>query len=113
VTGADHPVTRWWRYAVLRGDGIPTRLDGMWFDVDDMARPEAVLGARYEATVEATNRWEQRSDGAVAVVYEWVRRGVEYEQVGCLDIFGTLMRGHFGPCEAAGHEVVWRRVGDR
>lgn len=66
------PVERWWRYAVLRGDGIPAELDGVWFDLDDI--PEITASARWGATTSPTNRWEQREDGAVAVVYEWLRR---------------------------------------
>ena len=67
---------RWWRYAVLRGEGIPAALDGRWYDLGEMRDAEHVLPSTdgMDATLDATNRWEQRSDGAVAVVYEWVRR---------------------------------------
>lgn len=64
---------RWWRYAVLRGDGILAWLDGCWYDLDETPEPFGEIEG-YSATVEATNRWEQREDGAVAVVYEWLRR---------------------------------------
>ena len=30
--------TRWWKFAVLRGPGIPAHLDGMWLDVDEIDR---------------------------------------------------------------------------
>ena len=59
---------RWWRYAVVRGPGIPASLNGRWYDLDEM--PAALDEAG--AVVEATDRWEQRDDGAVAVVYEWI-----------------------------------------
>ena len=67
---------RWWRYAVLRGEGIPAALDGRWYDLDDMPGTESLftVAVRNAVTLDATNRWEQREDGAVAVVYEWVRR---------------------------------------
>jgi len=68
---------RWWKYAVLRGEGIPSALDGRWYDLDETRDAESVLPRMdgVSATLDATNRWEQReSDGAVAVVYEWVRR---------------------------------------
>ena len=61
--------TRWWKYAVIRGEGIPARLDGMWYDLDDM--DPRLAGQWGGATFEATNQWEQRDDGAVAVVYRW------------------------------------------
>jgi hypothetical protein len=66
---------RWWRYAVLRGTGIPADLDGRWYDLDQI--PDAQSRLPYtgpSATLEPTNRWEQRADGKVAVVYEWTRR---------------------------------------
>lgn len=63
---------RWWRYAVLRGDGIPAELDGRWYDLDGMGQD--VLPSRPgSVTMEPTDRWEQRDDGEVAVVYEWRR----------------------------------------
>jgi hypothetical protein len=58
---------RWWKCAVLRGEGIPADLDGRWYDVDAMN--ERLPGRWGGLTVEATNQWEQRDDGAVAVVY--------------------------------------------
>jgi hypothetical protein len=68
----------WWRYAVLRGAGIPADIDGRWYDLKDMHHetpgPLTIPDHGYRATLSATNRWEQRDDGAVAVVYEWVRR---------------------------------------
>jgi hypothetical protein len=69
-------VKRWWRYAVLRGEGIPAELDGRWYDLEaDPDRPGlGFLTRGTAATLDATNRWEQRDDGEVAVVYEWVRR---------------------------------------
>lgn len=63
---------RWWRFAVIRGEGIPAELDGRWFDLDAILSP--LLPTGDFVTLEATNRWEQREDGAVAVVYEWTRR---------------------------------------
>ena len=71
------PVTpeRWWKFAVLRGDGIPAELDGRWYDLDSMTPASSRLPVPGPtATLEATNRWEQREDGTVAVVYEWTRR---------------------------------------
>lgn len=62
---------RWWKYAVLRGQGIPARLDGQWFDLDELSGIDAMFGDGYTAVLEATNRWEQRDDGAIAVVYEF------------------------------------------
>ena len=63
---------RWWKYIVLRGEGIPAYLDGVWYDLDSLH--EQPFPQYDGVTVDATNRWEQRDDGAVAVVYEWVRR---------------------------------------
>lgn len=65
---------RWWRYAVLRGEGIPAYLDGMWLDLDESPERFADLSATYGRSFDATNCWEQRSDGQVAVVYRWARR---------------------------------------
>jgi hypothetical protein len=65
-------VNRWWRYAVIRGDGVPAELDGVWYDLE--ATPTPLPGSGPGATLEPTNKWEQREDGAVAVVYEWTRR---------------------------------------
>lgn len=66
--------TRWWQYIVLRGDGIPAELDGMWFDLETVPQDTLSRLGGDAATFEPTNRWEQREDGAVAVVYEWRRR---------------------------------------
>jgi hypothetical protein len=66
---------RWWRFVVLRGEGIPAQLDGRWYDLEQMPEGSTFAPANgYTATVDATNRWEQRDDGEVAVVYEWIRR---------------------------------------
>jgi hypothetical protein len=69
----DFTPKRWWRYAVLRGDGIPAEFDGMWFDVDAFVQDVLAKPGRYGSTFVPTNRWEQREDGEVAVVYEWIR----------------------------------------
>jgi hypothetical protein len=67
-----HPIPkRWWRYAVLRGEGIPAHYDGVWVDMD--AFRQDVMAIYESATFQPTNRWEQREDGEVAVVYEWIR----------------------------------------
>lgn len=76
-------IKRWWRYAVLRGEGVPVHLDGQWVDLDKLTQRDlAVFEAKdgspvhysgIEATLEATNQWEQRGDGEVAVVYRWSR----------------------------------------
>lgn len=62
---------RWWRFAVIRGADLPGDLDGRWYDLDDLPfGPTLPLGiARDEVTFEHTHEWEQRDDGAVAVVY--------------------------------------------
>jgi hypothetical protein len=66
---------RWWRFAVLRGEGIPAEMDGRWYDLGQISDPRSRLPhTGPSATLEATNRWEQRDDGEVAVVYEWTRR---------------------------------------
>lgn len=62
---------RWWRYVVLRGAGVPAELDGRWYDLDSIP---SIPGPYDGVVLDATNRWEQRDDGAVAVVYEWTRR---------------------------------------
>jgi biotin operon repressor len=63
---------RWWKYAVLRGEGIPVTENGKWYDLEDMSN---LLPKETNVfTLEATNKWEQRDDGAVAVVYEWKSR---------------------------------------
>lgn len=62
--------SRWWKYAVIRGEGIPADLDGQWYDMDDMNQGDALDSF----VLTPTNRWEQREDGEVAVVYEWVRK---------------------------------------
>ena len=66
---------RWWKYAVLRGEGIPARLDGTWYDLDDLQSSGLLYRRGGEAVIEPTNQWEQRDDGAVAVVYRmtWPR----------------------------------------
>lgn len=63
--------TRWWKFAVLRGSGIPAKLDGMWLDMAELD----LRGVRVAegVTLDATNEWEQRDDGEVAVVYRWQR----------------------------------------
>lgn len=63
---------RWWRFAVLRGDGIPAELDGRWYDLDELLGPTLQPGPATK--LEPTDRWEQREDGEVAVVYEWTGR---------------------------------------
>lgn len=67
---------RWWRFVVIRGKGVPKELDGKWFDLD--RTPEHLPGVDAPITMPAgkfvaTNMWEQRDDGEVAVVYmpEW------------------------------------------
>lgn len=67
---------QWWRYAVLRGEGLPAELDGRWYDVPSTQGDHIVVpfGTSECVTLHATNRWEQRDDGAVAVVYEWFGR---------------------------------------
>lgn len=62
---------RWWRYAVLRGEGVPRHLQGVWFDLfaTDSKWTEALWWC---ATLQATDKWEQNQDGDVAVVYEWI-----------------------------------------
>ena len=66
---------RWWQFIVLRGDGIPAEMDGRWLDMDNVM-PHYGIDAFEFGTVakfEPTNKWEQRDDGQVAVVYEWVK----------------------------------------
>lgn len=79
VTAVDAKTKRWWRYAVIRGEGIPAHLDGKWYDLEDMNSPlpgQRDDGAVAVVSFEATNQWEQRDDGAVAVVYRmWYRQG--------------------------------------
>lgn len=70
VKTAESKGGRWWRYAVIRGEGIPPNVDGKWYDLDEM--DEALPGHMGRFRVEATNQWEQRDDGAVAVVYRLV-----------------------------------------
>ena len=65
---------RWWRFAVLRGEGIPAELNGVWFDVNEMRNGLGLPPTPRSVTLDATNEWEQRDDGEVAVVYRWVRR---------------------------------------
>lgn len=62
-------IKRWWKYAVLRGPGIPARLDGMWYDLDQIPEYVGQLMTDSGINMEATNQWEQRDDGEVAVVY--------------------------------------------
>lgn len=62
---------RWWKYAVLRGEGLPVGLDGRWYDLDNMPAGASWQVFGHSAIIEATNQWEQREDGAVAVVYRW------------------------------------------
>lgn len=63
-------IKRWWKYAVLRGPGVPAHLDGMWYDMRDMLVDNGPLPFDGpHATFEPTDQWEQRSDGEVAVVY--------------------------------------------
>lgn len=64
---------RWWRFAVLRGTGITAEMNGRWYDLDRLAEEGPLIADPY-VTLEATDRWEQREDGQVAVVYEWTRR---------------------------------------
>lgn len=76
-------IKRWWRYAVLRGEGLPVHLDGLWFDLDAMPSKDLYVfeaeGGHpvhfqgISATLLATNQWEQRENGEVAVVYRWSR----------------------------------------
>lgn len=75
---AGPPLVRWWKYAVLRGPGIPAEMNGRWFNMEDMPKYVHPLGPLPEfpdAMCVPTDRWEQREDGQVAVVYEWTRRG--------------------------------------
>lgn len=67
---------RWWKYAVIRGEGVPASLDGRWYDLDaiEAGTSTELPPTGPSSTLEATNRWEQREDGEVAVVYEWTRR---------------------------------------
>jgi hypothetical protein len=67
----------WWRYIVLRGPGISAEYDGKWYDIEGMPKVDYVLD-HMSKTLElgtrqfvATNMWEQREDGEVAVVYMW------------------------------------------
>lgn len=59
---------RWWKYAVLRGPGLPADLDGKWYDLVQIEKLNSWLKWP-GVTFRATNQWEQRDDGAVAVVY--------------------------------------------
>lgn len=63
---------RWWRFGVIRGQGVPSHLNGRWYDLDEFPISVATFGVE-GVTFEATNEWEQRDDGEVAVVYRWVR----------------------------------------
>lgn len=60
---------RWWRYAVLRSSELPIRpeLNGLWIDLDESPPPpyDLLQGTAFVAT----DRWENRDDGEVAVVY--------------------------------------------
>jgi hypothetical protein len=69
-------LVRWWRYAVVRGPGIPAEMNGRWFDMDAMPKYVHSIGpfpGYSDAQCVPTDRWEQRDDGQVAVVYEWTR----------------------------------------
>lgn len=65
-------IRRWWRFGVLRGDGIPAYLNGRWLDIDEIEQRGTFVAEG--VTLDATNEWEQRDDGEVAVVYRWVRQ---------------------------------------
>ena len=43
----------------------------MWLDVDEIDRRGRNVAEG--VTLDATNEWEQRGDGEVAVVYRWQR----------------------------------------
>jgi hypothetical protein len=73
ITGPSTEPQRWWKYAVIRGEGIPAHLDGTWYDLDDLQNHGMLVRRGREAFMEPTNQWEQRDDGEVAVVYRWRR----------------------------------------
>jgi hypothetical protein len=60
---------RWWRYAVVRGEGLPLGLDGKWFDLDDMRTSSLRLHIGTSGRFGPTNQFEVRDDGEPAVVY--------------------------------------------
>lgn len=65
---------RWWRFAVLRGPGLPSELDGRWYDLEaeaGWANLNQATAYGRAAELVPTNQWEQREDGQVAVVYRW------------------------------------------
>jgi hypothetical protein len=65
---------RWWRFAVLRGEGIPADYDGRWMDLGPVDKPALPVPVRDGGMAFVpTNRWERRGDGEVAVVYEMRR----------------------------------------
>ena len=67
-------VTPWWHFIVLRGQGLPAEMDGMWFDVEDLTKYGSISLRNYGhqgMTFNVTNQWEQRDDGQVAVVFQY------------------------------------------
>lgn len=72
VEEAPAETTKWWDYAVLRGNGIPEELDGLWIDVREVKSHRLVsTDPMISAEFVASNQWEQNGDGKVAVVYWW------------------------------------------
>jgi hypothetical protein len=64
-------ITPWWHFIVLRGEGLPAKMNGRWEDVADLAKHGSFLLRDYGyegMTFHVTNQWEQRDDGQVAVV---------------------------------------------
>jgi hypothetical protein len=70
----DMIIAPWWKFIVLRGDGVPARMNGLWLDISDLGHygPMAIQQYGYQGlTFEVTNQWEQRDDGQVAVVVRY------------------------------------------
>jgi hypothetical protein len=68
-------ITPWWKFIVLRGKGLPAKYDGLWEDIEELAKygPIRLKDYGYKGMLfEATNEWEQREDGQVAVVFRYV-----------------------------------------
>jgi hypothetical protein len=64
-------ITPWWHFIVLRGEELPAKMNGLWLDVEDLARHGSIQLRDYGyqgLTFDVTNQWEQRDDGQVAVV---------------------------------------------
>lgn len=64
--------SRWWKFAVLRGEGIPAEKDGEWIDLNDIGYITKIIMPIDVGSIifSPSNQWEQRSDGEVAVVYK-------------------------------------------